>query len=166
MASNQHPASLHDLPAFIAAPGQTDVLFVVMAFVLVCALVAAGVFFFWLHSLPERMVHNRIQFDIVAVLVLLSLFTHVHAFWIVALLLALIKFPEVSQIDFIGPLRRIAAALETPPNPAALPANAGTAAAPASEASPTNADTVVEAEQSGEEGRLTAPKDGERGEHA
>ncbi|MGQ0457405.1 MAG: hypothetical protein ACT4OU_10120 [Hyphomicrobium sp.] len=84
----------------------------VMAIVLIAAVLLIGVLFFWLHSLPERMVHNRIQFDIVAVLALLSLFTHIHAFWVAALLLALIKFPDFSVPDVSGPLGRIANSLE------------------------------------------------------
>jgi multisubunit Na+/H+ antiporter MnhF subunit len=123
------------IPFFVTAPGQTDVLFVIVALVLIGAVLAAGVLFFWLHSLPERMVHNRAQFDVVAVLALLSLFTHIHAFWVAALLLALIKFPSFSVADFSGPLDRIANSLESavesretkdaapePPSPMPLPA--------------------------------------------
>lgn len=113
MTPYQAIAKPDHVPFFIAAPGQTDVLFVVVALVLVGAVLAMGVFFFWLHSLPERMVHNRAQFDIVAVLGLLSLFTHIHAFWVAALLLALIKFPSFSASDFSGPLDRIANSLES-----------------------------------------------------
>jgi hypothetical protein len=51
--------------------------------------------------------HKKIQFEIVAVLCLISLFTHIHLFWVAALLLALIDLP-----DFISPLRRMAGALE------------------------------------------------------
>jgi hypothetical protein len=102
------------MPPFITAPGATDVLFVGMAIVLVAAVLAAGVFFFWLHSLPERMVHNstKVHFDIVAVLGLLSLFTHIHLFWVAALLLALVKIPEISIPDFSDLLGRIAGSLE------------------------------------------------------
>jgi multisubunit Na+/H+ antiporter MnhF subunit len=100
------------IPFFVTTPGQTDVLLGVVSLVLVGAVLAAGVLFFWLHSLPERMVHNRVQFDIVAVLALLSLFTHIHAFWVAALLLALVKFPTFSVGDFSGPLDRIANSLE------------------------------------------------------
>ena len=101
------------IPFFITGPGQSDVLFGLVALVLTGAVLAAGVLFFWLHSLPERMVHNRAQFDIVAVLALLSLFTHIHAFWVAALLLALIKFPKFSVTDVSGPLDRIAKSLES-----------------------------------------------------
>lgn len=112
MTPFQVVAKTDHVPFFVAAPGQTDVLFAVVALVLVGAVLAMGVFFFWLHSLPERMVHNRTQFDIVAALGLLSLFTHIHAFWVAALLLALIRFPSFSVSDFSGPLDRIANSLE------------------------------------------------------
>jgi multisubunit Na+/H+ antiporter MnhF subunit len=77
---------------FFTAPGETDILFGIVAVTLVVAILAAGVFFFWMHSLPERLVHDKVQFDIVAVLALLSLFTHIHSFWVAALLIALIEF--------------------------------------------------------------------------
>lgn len=112
MAQSLHPDASHHLPFFITAPGETDVLMWLMGIVLIAAVLGIGVFFFWLHSLPERMVHHRVQFDIVAVLALLSLFTHIHAFWVAALLLALIRFPDFSTMDFISPLQRIAGALE------------------------------------------------------
>jgi hypothetical protein len=110
----RHPSAVHHVPPFITAAGATDVLLVVMALVLIGAVLAIGVFFFWLHSLPERMVHNstKVHFDIVAVLALLSLFTHVHLFWVAALLLALVRIPSLSVPDFSGLLGRIAAPLE------------------------------------------------------
>jgi hypothetical protein len=107
-----HPAATDHLPIFITAPGHTDVLMVVMWLVFIGGILAVGVFFFWLHSLPERMVHNKLQFDIVAVLALLSLFTHQHAFWVAALLIALITFPDFKFPDFAGLLGRIASSLE------------------------------------------------------
>jgi hypothetical protein len=86
-----------------------------MAFVLIGAVMAVGVFFFWLHSLPERLVHKstKLHFDIVAVLGLLSLFTHIHAFWVAALLLALVRLPDFSMPDVAGLLARIAGSLES-----------------------------------------------------
>ena len=50
---------------------------------------------------------QKLQFEIVAVLGLLALFTHVHLFWIGALLLAMIDLP-----DFSTPLRSIAGSVE------------------------------------------------------
>jgi hypothetical protein len=113
MTPFQAVAKPEHVPFFITGPGQSDVLFGLVALVLIGAVLAAGVLFFWLHSLPERMVHNRAQFDLVAVLALLSLFTHIHAFWVAALLLALIKFPNFSVTDVSGPLDRIASSLES-----------------------------------------------------
>jgi hypothetical protein len=110
MAQSLHPAASHDLPAFITAPGETDVLMVVMAVILLLAIVLFGLLFLRLHTLPERMAHKskKIQFEIVAVLGLIALFTHMHIFWIAGLLLALIDLP-----DFGGSLGRIATSTET-----------------------------------------------------
>jgi hypothetical protein len=109
MTAPLHPAAPHDLPAFIAAPDGTDTLMVVMAVLLVFIMLAVGVLFFRLHTLPERMAHKsqKIQFEIVAVLGLLALFTHMHIFWVAGLLLALIDIPDIGW-----PLRRMAASLE------------------------------------------------------
>ena len=110
MAQSLHPAAPHDLPAFITAPGETDVLMLAMAVILLLAIVMFGLLFLRLHTLPERMAHKsqKIQFEIVAVLGLIALFTHMHIFWIAGLLLALIDLP-----DFGGSLGRIANSTET-----------------------------------------------------
>jgi hypothetical protein len=109
MTEPLHPAATHHLPSFITTPGETDVLMVVMAVFLALSVLMFGVLFFWLHSLPERMAHrsHKLQFEIVAVLCLISLFTHMHIFWIAGLLLALIDLP-----DFGTPLSRIATSAE------------------------------------------------------
>ncbi|MEA2987059.1 MAG: hypothetical protein QOD94_3313 [Alphaproteobacteria bacterium] len=109
MNESLHPAASHHLPSFITAPGETDVLMVVMAVILVIAVLGFGSLFFRLHTLPERMAHrsHKLQFEIVAVLGLLALFTHIHLFWVAGLLLALIDIP-----DFGGPLKRIAGSTE------------------------------------------------------
>jgi hypothetical protein len=125
-----HPAAPQHLPPFITAPGDTDVLFVFTTVFLVVAVLVAGNLFLRLHTLPERMAHKsqKLQFEIVAVLGLLALFTHIHLFWVAGLLLAFIDLP-----DFASPLRRMARALEKqagiepepdptePPEPAADP---------------------------------------------
>jgi NADH:ubiquinone oxidoreductase subunit 5 (subunit L)/multisubunit Na+/H+ antiporter MnhA subunit len=109
MTMSAHPAAPHHLPSFITAPGETDIFMVAMAVFLVLAVLIAGILFLRLHSLPERMAHrgHKLQFEVVAVLCLLALFTHVHLFWVAALLLALIDLP-----DFSGSLTRMARALE------------------------------------------------------
>ena len=109
MTEPLHPAATHHLPSFITAPGETDVLMVVMAVILAFSVLMFGVLFFWLHSLPERMAHrsHKLQLEVVAVLCLISLFTHMHIFWIAGLLLAVIDLP-----DFGTPLGRIATSAE------------------------------------------------------
>ena len=109
MSATAHPAASHHLPMFITAPGQTDVLMVVMAAFLILAVLGFGILFLRLHTLPERIAHkgHKLQFEIVAVLGLIALFTHMHIFWIAGLLLAMIDIP-----DFGGSLARIAGSTE------------------------------------------------------
>jgi nitrogen fixation-related uncharacterized protein len=95
------------MPWFISGPNEGDPLYVMTTVAVIAAIVGLGILFFTLHSLPERLGHKKLQFEIVAVLGLLSLFTHVHAFWVAGLLLALVDLP-----DFVSPLKRIASALE------------------------------------------------------
>ena len=82
---------------------------VVTAVLLVLGVLGFGILFLRIHSLPERMAHrgHKLQFEIVAVLCLVALFTHMHIFWIAGLLLALIDIP-----DFGTPLNRIAGSAE------------------------------------------------------
>jgi hypothetical protein len=109
MSASLHPAASHHLPSFITAPGETDVLMVAMAVILVITVLLFGVLFLTLHTLPERIAHksHKLQFEIVAVLGLLALFTHMHIFWVAGLLLALIDFPDIG-----GWLGRIAGSVE------------------------------------------------------
>ena len=104
-----HPVAVEHLPFFITPPGETDVLMVVLAFILLFSVLGFGVFYFRLHSLPEHIAHKnkKIQAELVALLCLVSLFTHMHSFWIIALVLAFIELP-----DFGGPLNRIAGSTE------------------------------------------------------
>jgi hypothetical protein len=107
VSAGLHPLAPHHLPSFISGPHEGDPLYVMTTVMLLTAVIGIGVLFFTLHSLPERMGHKKLQFEVVAVLGLLSLFTHIHAFWVAALLLALIDLP-----DFTTPLKRMASALE------------------------------------------------------
>jgi hypothetical protein len=109
MTATPHPVATAHLPAFITAPGETDVLMVAMALILILSVLGFGIFFFTLHSLPERMAHksHKMQLEIVAVLCLISLFTHMHIFWIAGLILAMIDLP-----DFGTSLSRIAGSTE------------------------------------------------------
>ena len=82
---------------------------VVVGIFLIAALVGVGNLYLHLHTMPERMAHKtqKLQFEIVAVLGLLALFTHNHLFWVIGLFLAMIDLP-----DFSTPLRRIAGSVE------------------------------------------------------
>ena len=110
MSDTMNAAAPHHLPMFVTDPGQADVLFNVMAIFLVVMVIALVVLYLRLHSLPERLAHKgqKLQFEIVAVLGLISLLTHNHVFWIAGLLLALIPIP-----DFSTPLARMADSLTT-----------------------------------------------------
>ena len=82
---------------------------VVVGIVLIGAVLAVGNLYLHLHTLPERMAHKsqKLQFEIVAVLGLLALFTHNHLFWVIGLFLAMVDLP-----DFGTPLSRIAGSAE------------------------------------------------------
>jgi len=113
-----HPSAPHHLPSFITAPGDTDVLMIVVGVILIAAVLGVGNLYLHLHTLPERMAHKsqKLQFEIVAVLGLLALFTHNHLFWVIGLFLAMVDLP-----DFSTPLRRIAGSVDklagVPPEP-------------------------------------------------
>lgn len=103
-----HAALTDHVPMFITAPGQTDILFVVVIVMLLVMVLVIGNLYFQLHAIPERVAHgtNKIQMEIVAVLALISLFTHNNIYWIIGLLLAFVRIP-----DFSTPLYSIARSL-------------------------------------------------------
>lgn len=109
LAEQLHPAAPHHLPFFIPGADGSDTLMVVMGLFLVATILWVGTLYWKLHSLPERMAHKsqKLQFEIVAVLGLISLFTHEHIFWVAGLLLALVDLP-----DFGTPMRSVADSLE------------------------------------------------------
>jgi hypothetical protein len=110
MITSIHPAAPHNLPSYITAPGETDTLMIVMGVILALSALAFGTLLLRLHHLPEHIAHKsqKVQFEIVAILGLIAMFTHMNIFWIAALLLALIDLP-----DFGTPLSRIADSAET-----------------------------------------------------
>src|ERR1700738_4235853 len=109
VSESLHPISPHDLPGFLTAPGDTDTLMVVVGVILIAAVLGVGNIYLHWPPLPERMAHKsqKLQFEIVAVLGLLALFTHNHLFWVIGLLLAMIDLP-----DFSTPLSSIAGSVE------------------------------------------------------
>ncbi|TFV73621.1 hypothetical protein E4K64_20540 [Bradyrhizobium frederickii] len=109
MGEQLHPMAPHHLPFYLAPASGTDTMMVVMGVFLIGTVLWVGTLYWRLHSLPERMAHKsqKLQFEIVAVLGIISLFTHMHVFWIAGLLLAMIDIP-----DFGTPLRSIANSVE------------------------------------------------------
>jgi hypothetical protein len=140
--SDLHPAAPEHLPGFITAPGDTDTLMVVVGIILIAAILMVGNLYLHLHTMPERMAHKsqKFQFEIVAVLGLLALFTHNHLFWVIGLFLAMIDLP-----DFGTPMRRIARSVEKmagvapEPDAAEAPDHAAPRAAKISEVAKTSA---------------------------
>jgi hypothetical protein len=130
MSEATHPLAPHNLPFFAVGPDGSDGLLTFTAVLMLVSVLTIGVIFFWIHSLPERMAHRtqKVQMEIVAVLCLLALLTHIHAFWVAALILALIDIPSLAN-----PVNRIAGSLEriadreaplAPPSATAVPAPA------------------------------------------
>ena len=160
--SSPHPAATDHLPAFVAAPDGTDILFTVTTLIVVGAVLGVGVVFFRLHTLPERIAHKsqKLQFEIVAVLGLLALFTHIHAFWVAGLLLAFIDLP-----DFGSPLRQMAGSLDRIAEAADQRADATPDVATRKEGADTTSDSVTSAldnatKKHGDETVAVAGKDG------
>jgi hypothetical protein len=110
MADQAHELAPHHLPPFLPSADGGDWLMTVMIGVLIVGAVLAGVFYLHLHSIPERLAHKhgRVHFELVAVLGLLALLTHNNIFWVAALILAFIQFP-----DFRTPIESIAQSLNS-----------------------------------------------------
>lgn len=109
MSENIHPLAPHHLPPYFAGPDGSDSLFTMMVFLVVGVVVLLGVFYFTLHSLPERMAHrgNATQLQLISILCILALFTHNNLFWVLALVLAAFRPP-----DFATPLNSMAQSLQ------------------------------------------------------
>ncbi|QYZ69857.1 hypothetical protein [Neotabrizicola shimadae] len=119
-----HAAATDHLPFFLPGPDGSDGLMTFTIWFMVLAVFGVGILYLKLHALPEHMASStkKLQMDIVAVLALLALFTHQNIFWVAALILAMIDFP-----DFGTPLKSMAGSLEKlagrlpEPAPPALP---------------------------------------------
>lgn len=88
------------LPWFVAGPGQTDALMVIMGIFLIAFVLLFGVLFLRLHHLPEHIAQKqqKVQYEIVAVLGLLAMFTHENILWVAGLLLAMIDLPNFTEL--------------------------------------------------------------------
>ena len=109
MSAELHPLAPHVLPSFIGAADGSDPLFSAITVILVLAVLGIGVGYLSLHAIPERLAHKHgnTQSQLIMVLALLALFTHNNIFWVVALILAVLKLP-----DFLTPIRSISDSLK------------------------------------------------------
>ena len=108
MSGQVHPLAPHELPGFIGAADGSDPLFTAVVFIVIAMVLGIGVFYLKLHAIPEQLAHKHgnTQSQLIMVLALLALFTHNNIFWVAALILALIKFP-----DLVTPLNDISSSL-------------------------------------------------------
>jgi hypothetical protein len=108
-ASGTHPAATDPAPFFFPGADGSDSLTISVGLFLLFSVLAFGLIFLRVHTLPERIAHkgHKLQFEIVAVLGLLALLTHIHLFWVAGLILALIDLP-----DIMGVSNRIADSLD------------------------------------------------------
>lgn len=106
--TDPHPLAPHHLPVYLPGPDGSDPLFTAVVVFLLAILMGVGVLYFKLHTLPEQMGEkfNSTQLQLISVLAVLALFTHNNAFWILALLIAVIRIP-----DFSTPINSIADSL-------------------------------------------------------
>lgn len=159
MDVSKHPIAIDHVPAFITAPGQTDILFNFVIVFLICMIFAVGTLYLRLHALPEQMAHrtNKVQLQVVAVLALIALFTHNQLFWIAALLLAMIELP-----NFITPVTSMAKSLNRIARSTYVPQNYPSASAPVAQqpASPMPAPVAEAAAKPAETVQPQAAQDG------
>jgi hypothetical protein len=94
---------------FVSGPGETDVFFIAVVVIAILVIMLLGVLYFTLHALPEKMAHkvNSTQLLLIGVMSLVAMFTHNNYFFIGALFLAAVQFP-----DWTTPLNSIAKSLE------------------------------------------------------
>ena len=109
MTGDIHPLAPHSLPPFVGAADGSDPLFSAIIFIVILAVLGVGVFYLKLHAIPEQLAHKHgnTQSQLIMVLALLALFTHINIFWVAALILALLKLP-----DFLTPINSISESLK------------------------------------------------------
>lgn len=110
MSATTHPLAPQHLPYFLPRPGEMDYLLVATAIFLLVFVLALGLIYLRLHALPDHIAHKsqKVQYQLVCALCLLAMFTHVNAFWVAGLLLAIVDIP-----DLVTPLRRMTRALQS-----------------------------------------------------
>ncbi len=105
MSKAINPAATNELAFFITAPGEPDILLIIMAGFLILVAVLVGQYLLHLYGIPHRRTHT-IQREVVVVLALLGLLTLNPYLWLAALLLALAPLPDLST-----PINRMSEAL-------------------------------------------------------
>ena len=92
-----HDLAPHTLPRYIPGPDRSDPLFTIVVILILTLGLVLGAVYFKLHALPERMAHrkNSTQLQLIAVLAILALLTHNNVFWVAALLLAVVRLPDL-----------------------------------------------------------------------
>lgn len=110
MTTSVHPLAPQHLPPFIQIPGSPDYFLIGMGVFLIAFVFVLGLLYMRLHALPDTIAHKsgKIQYQVVCVLGLLAMFTHVQAFRIAGLLLAFIDI-----LDLSTPFKRMSLALDT-----------------------------------------------------
>lgn len=100
-SSVMHPMAPEHMPYFIPTASGEDAMFTTVFYFAIILAFVVGTLYLRLHALPERMAHgsSRTQFQLVAIMALLALFTHNMIFWVLALLLAATQLP-----DFLTPV--------------------------------------------------------------
>jgi len=125
-----NPAATEHLPSFVTLPGQSDTLMQIVLVFLVVVVFLVGILYLKLHALPEHIAHrsSKIQYEVVAILALVALFTHNTMFWIAALVLALIDLPDLATplFSMARSLHRIANRGRKPHEPPATEEPAAT----------------------------------------
>lgn len=103
-----HPMAPEHLPPYLSPADGSDPLLILIIGGTIIAVLCLGALYFRIHSIPEHLgeKHNNTQINLISVLTILALFTHNNIFWVVALIIAVVKIP-----DFMTPLNSIAEAL-------------------------------------------------------
>ncbi|PLU06628.1 hypothetical protein BMJ29_18605 [Sinorhizobium medicae] len=85
------------MPVFITVQRKMDLLFTVMIVIMVLTLLLVGTPYLRRHALPQYPAYfaSEANLQVIGALAVVVLFTDNHPFWIAALLLALVKFPDV-----------------------------------------------------------------------
>ncbi|MEP1931357.1 MAG: hypothetical protein ABJN75_22700 [Hoeflea sp.] len=89
--------ALERLQFWVTAPGKTDLLLVGVGGFLLFALMAFGALYLTIQAIPEKMAAgtHKVQMQLVGILGLISLFTLNNAFWIAAILIAVVPLHEI-----------------------------------------------------------------------